>query len=305
MSPAQRPPWHSRRGEPTKLSPCVFDPDRLVWTSREEVTSALLSAIDDGPERATCALDLCEDVAAPSAASALLAIARARDRPYWARVYALRAHAATGATVPDDACESLFAEWFFARGAPRSHGLDAPGAFELRDLLGVVKTASQERVAMRWLAIATADERAVALIESFCAYGNPAPVTTAWLGEQWLAREGEGVSDENNRMVASMVFPTRPEGLAVMRRRWADRRRQGEAFYFDLSRAPGLVALLDDGERYDAACALRLPIDALLHALVAAARHAPVSLRRVRRTRAWRSPALGRRRRALRRGAGT
>ncbi len=186
----------------------MFDPAGLVWTSREEVTSALLSALDAPPSLATTAMDLCGDVAPPSAAPALLAVARARDRPYWVRVYALRAHDRTGARLRDEALESFFAECLLSPG-PSPHDDAAAGVLALRDVLAVVKTPANERIAMRWLARSSPDVRAEALVAIATSHPPMAPQTHAWLAEEWLAREGRGCSPENHRAVETHVFHSR------------------------------------------------------------------------------------------------
>lgn len=198
----------------------MFDPDRLVWTSREEVTSLLLSAVDADPSAATHALALCQYVAPPSAAPSLLTIARARDRPYWIRVYALRAHTHLDAPLPDAALESFFAEWFYApEQRPRYHPT-APGVFELEDLLAAVSTPAHERIAMAWLARSSADVRARALIHGAISFRSPAPQTHAWLADDWLAREGAGCSAENNLAVLCHVFPERQRAPAPGSAAW-------------------------------------------------------------------------------------
>lgn len=245
----------------------MFDPARLVWTSRDEVT-LLLTALDADAAHATTAMDLCQDIASPSAAPSLLAAARARDRPYWVRVHALRAHADVGAVVPDDALESFFAEWFFTHDTAPTYDVAAPGAFELHDLLAVVKTPAHERIAMRWLARSSPDVRAKALVLDAISSERVAPHTMAWLVDEWIAREGAGTSAENNLSVARLVCPDRAEALSVLWRHWAERPRDTATFADDCARVPGLAAMPSHPtERLRAATALHLSLDELLRAL--------------------------------------
>ncbi len=269
----------------------MFDPSCLVWTSRAEVASALLSAVDSPPALALRAMELCAAVATPAHAPALLAVARARERPYWLRVYAIRAFvAAEPDPAPDDAVESLFAAWFFERDAPRAHGLTAADPLALRDVLPLVATPAHARIAMRWLARAPPDVRAAALVENAIAWRPVAGEVFRWLGDEWRDRGGAGCSEEMNVAVARHVFPAQPEGAAVLARYWADApASQSEQFPFDRAVCPALA----DGEAFDEHRYLATWRLALPSAELARALH-PRGLRcRLRRAVEERSRAIG------------
>ncbi|MFO0607411.1 MAG: hypothetical protein U0324_29875 [Polyangiales bacterium] len=248
----------------------MFDPSCLVWTSRAEVASALLAAVDSSPEHSLRAMELCAAVATPAHAPALLAVARARERPYWLRVYAIRAFVAAEADpAPDDVVESLFVEWFFERDAPRVHGFAAADPLALRDVLPLVATPAHARIAMRWLARAPPDVRAAALVENALAWRPVAVEVFRWLGDEWRDRGGAGCSDEMNVAVARHVFPAQPEGAAVLARYWADApTSESEQFPFDRAVCPALAV----GEAFEehralATWRLALPAAELARAL--------------------------------------
>lgn len=269
----------------------MFDPSCLVWTSRAEVASALLSAVDSPPEHSIRAMELCAAVATPAHAPALLAVARARERPYWLRVYAIRAFVAAEADpAPDDVVESLFAEWFFERDAPRVQGIAAADPLELRDVLPLVATPAHERIALRWLARAPPDVRAAALVENALAYRPVAGEVFRWLGDEWRDRGGAGCSEASNVPVARHVFPAQPEGAAVLARYWADApASESEQFPFDRAVCPALA----EGEAFEEHHALATWRLALPAAELARALHPRWLRYRLRRAVEERSRAIG------------
>jgi len=255
----------------------VIDPDRLRWTSRDDVCALLLDLVQgDASPVAVAAARLLASLCSGTLAPALLALARSRERPYWVRTYALRGLARAGVELPLEALRDLLDEQPLAgMGGLITGDVPAPTTPPMLDLLRLCRAPDQQRLALGRLARMAPDAQRSLLHECVTIALPPPASIVAWLHDRWMERVrrqagGAGGApqrpSEEDVWVARDASIAHPGSAALLLDHWRARGPRGEEFWQELEQHPALTALLDEdaAARAEAAKALALPLGGLL-----------------------------------------